>query len=90
MVVSKKPKRKEESAPTSVLSEEETKALIHKGGSAGKSLSESSKKISHISLRISALLLERIDQQVAKMITPNRHAWLLEAAAERVKREEEA
>ncbi len=89
MVVSKKPKREEENISPSALSEEETEALIHKGGSVARAVSEPSRKISYISLRIPAPLLERIDQQVAHMTTPNRHAWLLEAAAERVKREED-
>ena len=90
MVVSKKPKRNEQNAPTSALSEVETEALIRKGGSVARLISEPSKKISYISLRIPAPLLERIDRQVACMTTPNRHAWLLEAAAQRVKRDEEA
>ncbi len=91
MVVSKKPKRNEVAASPSALSEEETEALIHKGGSIAQPVAAApSKKISYISLRIPALLLERIDQQVARMTTPNRHAWLLEAAAQRVKRDEEA
>ena len=85
MAITRKP-QKLEAVPDNV----DVEALINRGGSVAKPTTEPKPKrrASYVQLRLLPELLQRIDTAIAHRAVPvPRHTWLLEAIAEKLKRE---
>lgn len=85
MAIAKKPKV--HSAPTA--NESKIQALINKGGSVAVREEEASAGLCRLQLRLDAGLISRVDAvRGNRLVAPSRHAWLLEAIHEKLRREE--
>lgn len=68
--------------------EEQINALIEKGGTVATDASMTNGKLMLLQLRLSKDVVQRIDRQRNKRIVPpSRHAWILEALLEKLKKD---
>lgn len=68
--------------------EEQINALIEKGGTVATDTSTTNGKLMLLQLRLSKDVVQRIDRQRNKRIVPpSRHAWILEALLEKLKKD---
>lgn len=68
--------------------EEQINALIEKGGTVATDTSTANGKLMLLQLRLSKDVVQRIDRQRNKRIVPpSRHAWILEALLEKLKKD---
>ena len=68
--------------------EEQINALIEKGGTVATDTSMTNGKLMLLQLRLSKDVVQRIDRQRNKRIVPpSRHAWILEALLEKLKKD---
>lgn len=68
--------------------EEQINALIEKGGTVATDTSTTNGKLTLVQLRLLKDLVQRIDKQRSKRIVPpSRHAWILEALLEKLKKD---
>lgn len=68
--------------------EEQINALIEKGGTVATDSSTTNGKLMLLQLRLSKDVVQRIDKQRNKRIVPpSRHAWILEALLEKLKKD---
>ena len=79
---------------SSIASERQIEALIHKGGEVatarpGRPSDKAVRKTSNVLLRLPENLLFRVNEAVdARPLPTTRHAWLLEAVFEKLEREQ--
>ena len=84
MAIAKKPKVH----PVPAADESKIQALINKGGSVAIREEEAS-GLCRLQLRLDAGLISRVDAvRRNRLVAPSRHAWLLEAIHEKLRREE--
>lgn len=68
--------------------EEQINALIEKGGTVATDSSTTNGRLMLLQLRLSKDVVQRIDKQRNKRIVPpSRHAWILEALLEKLKKD---
>lgn len=84
-----RPKPQEQTS--GIATERQIDELIEKGGSVagiGRPAEKPSRDIQLVQLRLDARLIERIDRQrQERAVPPSRHAWLLEAILEKLKKD---
>lgn len=85
MAIAKKPKLN----PVTASDEGRIQALINKGGSVAVREEEHAAELFRLQLRLDAGLISRVDTvRKSRLVSPSRHAWLLEAIHEKLQREE--
>ena len=85
MAIAKKPKLN----PVPTADESKIQALINKGGSVAAQEEPAPSGLCRLQLRLEAELISRIDAvRKKRLVAPSRHAWLLEAIHQKLRREE--
>ena len=82
MVITKKIEKDEKKL------EEERARIIEKGGAVTKDVAKKEGKRKTVILRMSEEFLEKVDKAVAQREGVNRMAWLLQAAQEKLERDD--